>query len=87
MGFQVTLLLTVVVYVEFLQNNIPPFSSIEETPALLKFFVVLIILLTLSLIITTYTLFLYHLNSYETRNFSRSEIFANEPQIREIKCP
>ena len=73
MGFQVTLLLTVVVYVEFLQNNIPPFSSIEDTPSLLKFFVVLIILLALSLIITTYTQFLYYLNSYETKKFSRTE--------------
>ena len=73
MGFQITLLLTVVVYVEYLQNNIPTFSSIEETPALLQFFVILIILLTLALVITTYTLFLYHLNSYETKNFSRTE--------------
>ena len=73
MGFQVTLLLTVVVYVEFLQDNIPPFSTIEDTPDLLKFFVVLIILLALSLIITTYTHFLYYLNSYETKNFSRRE--------------
>ena len=73
MGFQVTLLLTVVVYVEFLQDNIPPFSTIDDTPDLLKFFVVLIFLLALSLLITTYTLFLYHLNSYETKNFSRRE--------------
>ena len=73
MGFQITLLLTVVVYVEYLQNNIPTFSTIEETPALLQFFVILIILLTLALVITTYTLFLYHLNSYETKNFSRTE--------------
>ena len=73
MGFQITLLLTVVVYVEYLQNNIPTFSSIEETPALLRFFVILILLLTIALVTTTYTLFLYHLNSYETKNFSRTE--------------
>ena len=50
MGFQVTLLLTVVIYIDYLQNNIPVFDSIGQTPNLLIYFVVLILLMTLALL-------------------------------------
>merc|ERR1739838_279032 len=73
LGFQVTLLLTVVIYIDYLQNNIPVFDSVGKTPNLLLFFVVMILLMTLSLLVTTHTLFLYHVNSYESQNFSKSE--------------
>merc|ERR1739838_1230648 len=73
LGFQVTLLLTVVIYIDYLQNNIPVFDSLGKTPNLLIFFVTMILLMTLSLLVTTHTLFLYHVNSYESQNFSKSE--------------
>merc|ERR1739838_1288584 len=73
LGFQVTLLLTVVIYIDYLQNNIPVFDSLGKTPNLLLFFVIMILLMTLSLLVTTHTLFLYHVNSYESQNFSKSE--------------
>ena len=50
LGFQVTLLLTVVIYIDYLQNNIPVFDSIGQTPNLLIYFVVLILLMTLALL-------------------------------------
>ena len=49
-GFQITLLLTVVIYIEYLQNNLPVFDSLGQTPKLLIFFVTMIVLLTLSLL-------------------------------------
>ena len=50
MGFQVTLLLTVVIYVEYLQNNIPVFDTLEDSPYLLRFFVVMIFLIATSIV-------------------------------------
>ena len=50
LGFQVTLLLTVVIYIDYLQNNIPVFDHISQTPNLLLFFVVIILLETLALL-------------------------------------
>ena len=50
LGFQVTLLLTVVIYIDYLQNNIPVFDSFSQTPNLLIYFVVLILLMTFSLL-------------------------------------
>ena len=49
-GFQITLLLTVVVYIEYLQSSIPEFSNLDQTPCLLSYFVILIILLTIAIL-------------------------------------
>lgn len=56
LGFQVTLMLTVVIYIDYLQNNIPVFDSIGQTPNLLVYFVVLILLMTLALLGKNYSL-------------------------------
>ena len=50
LGFQVTLMLTVFIYIEYLQSNIPVFDVIGKTPNLLQFYVTLILLMTLSLL-------------------------------------
>ena len=50
MGFQITLLLTVVMYVEYLQDKIPVSDSWEKAPYLLQFFVVMILVIAASLI-------------------------------------
>ena len=50
MGFQVTLLLTVVIYVEYLQDNIPVFSTMADAPYLLQFFVIIIMISATSIL-------------------------------------
>ena len=50
MGLQITLMLTVIIYIEYLQVNIPVFDDIGRTPYLLQFFVVVICLMSIALI-------------------------------------
>ena len=52
-GYQITLLLTMVIYVEYLQTRVPVFDSLSQTPHLLTYFVVIIILLCLELLSKT----------------------------------
>lgn len=73
MGLQITILLADVVYVDVLQSTVPIFDSFGNTPLILNFFVVSITLLCLCLLVSTYTLFLYHCAEYETNNFSKTE--------------
>ena len=62
-----------VIYVEVLQNNIPVFDSYGNTPLMLIYFIVTIITICVCLLVSTHTLFLYHVNSYESINFSKTE--------------
>ena len=73
MGLQITVLLADIIYVDFLQSTVPVFDSYGNTPLILNFSIVSIILLCICLLISTHTLFLYHCPEYEARNFSRSE--------------
>ena len=73
MGLQITVLLTMVIYVEILQNNIPVFDSYGNTPLMLVYFIVTICVICFCLLVSTHTLFLYHVNSYESINFSKTE--------------
>ena len=73
MGLQITVLLADVIYVEMLQSTVPVFDKYTDTPNILFFFVVSISLLCICLLISTYTMFLYHCPEYEARNFSRTE--------------
>ena len=73
MGLQITVLLADVIYVDILQSTVPVFDSYGNTPLILNFFIVSIILLCVCLLISTHTLFLYHCPEYEARNFSRTE--------------
>ena len=49
-GYQITLLLTMVIYIEYLQERIPIFDSISSTPHLLAYFILMIIIISISLI-------------------------------------
>ena len=73
MGLQITILLADIVYVDVLQSTVPIFDSYGNTPLMLEFFVVSIMLLCMCLLVSTYTLFLYHCAEYEAINFSRTE--------------
>ena len=88
LGFMITLMLTSVIYVEYMQISIPVFDTIGETPFLLRLFLATVILLALSLLgmspllviielrsnsVTVVTLFFYHISGYELINFSRTE--------------
>ena len=73
MGLQITVLLADVIYVEMLQSTVPVFDKYQDTPNILFFFVVSISLLCICLLISTYTMFLYHCPEYEARNFTRTE--------------
>lgn len=73
MGLQITVLLTMVIYVEVLQTNIPVFDTMGNTPLILSYFIVTILVICFCLLVSTHTLFLYHVNEYESKNFSKSE--------------
>ena len=73
MGLQITVLLTMVIFVEVLQTNIPVFGFLDKTPVILIYFIVTILLLCFCLLLTTFTLFLHHINEYDSKNFSKTE--------------
>ena len=50
MSFQITVLLTTVVYVDMLQQTIPPFKNVETQPKLITFFSILLTGLFISLV-------------------------------------
>ena len=73
MGLQITVLLTMVIYVEILQSNIPVFDTYGNTPLILIYYIVTIMMICFSLLLSTHTLFVYHVNEYESKNFSKTE--------------
>ena len=73
MGLQITILLADIIYVEILQSTVPVFDSYGNTPLILTFFIVSIILNCICLLISAHTLYMYHCPDYEVRNFSRTE--------------
>ena len=73
MGLQITVLLTMIIYVQVLQTTIPVFDSYSNTPMILMYFIITILMICFCLLLTTFTLFLYHVNEYESKNFSRME--------------
>ena len=73
MGVQITLLLAEIIYVEMMQSIVPIYDSFGQTPLMLVFFGTSITLLSICLLLTTHTLFLYHVTDYEARNFSETE--------------
>ena len=62
MGLQITVLLTMIIYVEVLQTNIPVFDSYSNTPMILVYFIITILMICFCLLLTSLTLFLYHVN-------------------------
>ena len=80
---QITVLLTMVIYVEVMQHNIPVFDSYGNTPLMLVYFIVTIITICVCLLVSTHTLFVYHVNSYEVgcsggSHFVDPEYFRNK---------
>ena len=71
MGLQITILLTMVIYIEILQQNIPVFDSYGASPLLLNYFIICVISLCLCLLVSTFTLFLFHIEHHEVRNLPR----------------
>ena len=70
MGLQITVMLTVVTYLDVIQDSVPVFNS--QAPLMLQYFCVNIIFLTGDMLLTTYTLFLNHVRPFECKNFSPS---------------
>ena len=70
MGFQMGLLLTIFIYVQILQSKVPVFDKITSSPKLLNFFIVVIVSLSVSLLVTSFTIYLYHVPPNEAANFS-----------------
>ena len=50
MGLQITVLLTMVIYVEVLQTNIPVFDTYASTPLILYFFIATIIIICICIL-------------------------------------
>ena len=73
MGLQITLLLTLVVYIQILQETLPTFKGYHNSPVILNFFVVTIISCCTSILLSTWTLYLYHVESFEVWNYGRIE--------------
>ena len=73
MGLQITLLLTLVVYIQILQETLPTFRGYHNSPVILNFFVVTIISCCVSILLSTWTLYLYHVESFEVWNYGRME--------------
>ena len=73
MGVQITLLLAEIIYVEMMQSIVPIYDGYRQTPLILLFFAASITLLCICLLLTTHTLFLYHVTDYEAGNFSETE--------------
>ena len=65
MGLQITVMLTVVIYIDVLQNSVPVYSALGQTPLLMMNFIVVTVMLTACLLITVYTLFFVHIQSSE----------------------
>ena len=62
-----------VIYVEILQSNIPVFDTYGNSPLILIYYIVTIMMICFSLLLSTRTLFVYHVNEYESKNFSKTE--------------
>ena len=50
MGLQITVLLSDIIYVDILQNTVPVFDTFGNSPLILSFFIVSIVLLTVCLL-------------------------------------
>ena len=60
MGFQITVFLTLIVYIEGISKDIPITKEMNAAPRLLHFFIVSILVCGLSMCVTTVTLVMSH---------------------------
>ena len=73
-GLQITILLADIIYVDILQSTVPVFDSYNNTPLILNFFIISIILNCICLMVSAYTLYLYYCPDYEVRVSARLKI-------------
>ena len=69
MGLQITLLLTLVVFIQLLQDEVPVWQLYRNTPKILVYFVVVMVVMSFTIIISVWTLYLHHMNDEELHNF------------------
>ena len=86
MGLQITVLLTMVIYVDILQSTVPVFDGFGQAPLLLDYFIVTIIMLCVCLLVSTHTLFLYHASEYESHNFTQTEARISRNLAKIFDC-
>ena len=58
MGLQITVMLTVITYLNVVQDSVPVFTSSEQSPYILDYFLIATTFLCLSLLVSTHTLYL-----------------------------
>ena len=69
MGLQITLLLTLVVFIQLLQDEVPFWQFYKHTPKILVYFVAVMGTMSFTIIISVWTLYLHHMNDEELHNF------------------
>ena len=71
MGLQVTLLLTLVFFIQLLQDEVPFWQLYKNTPKILVYFVMVMGTLSFTIIQSAWTLYLHHMNDDELENFGQ----------------
>ena len=69
MGLQITLLLTLVVFIQLLQDEVPFWQLYQNTPKILVYFVVVMGTMSFTIIVSVWSLYLHHMNDQELHNF------------------
>lgn len=69
MGLQITLLLTLVVFIQLLQDEVPFWQLYKNTPKILVYFVVVMGTMSFTIIVSAWSLYLHHMNDQELHNF------------------
>ena len=69
MGLQITLLLTLVVFIQLLQDEVPFWQFYKNTPKILVYFVVVMGTMSFTIIVSVWSLYLHHMNDEELHNF------------------
>ena len=72
MGLQITLLLTLVFFIQLLQEEIPFWQLYKNTPKILVYFIVVMGTLSFTIILSAWTLYMQHMNDQELHNFGQS---------------
>ena len=69
MGLQITLLLTLVVFIQLLQDEVPFWQLYQNTPKILVYFVVVMGTMSFTIIVSVWSLYLHNMNDQELHNF------------------
>ena len=77
MGLQVTLLLTLVFFIQLLQDEVPFWQLYNNTPKILMYFVLVMGAISYTIIQSAWTLYLHHMNDDELENFGQGSKNTN----------